>query len=352
MLGEAGAEARRLTSVYIGGGTPTVLDPGAIGRIIDGIAGAFNPSKTPFGSTTGSIEVTVEANPGTIGAEGLKGLKAAGANRLSIGVQSFNERVLASLGRIHSARKAEEVFCEARLAGFENVGLDLIFGAPGQGLKDWKEDLKKAFSMGPEHIALYGLTIEAGTPFARIYGKGAPAQPQCAPLPCEDLSIEMYKEAVQVLENGGFVHYEISNFAQPGRESVHNTGYWSGREYIGLGAGAHTYLERGDWGARFWNEKDPDEYMRLVEEDGSARVGGEELTKEEAVVERVMLGLRMLNAGVDGKSFSRRFGLSTKEALPGWKALAEEGLVRFSGEDLLLTPKGVVVSDEVFFRLL
>jgi oxygen-independent coproporphyrinogen-3 oxidase len=353
-----------LKSVYMGGGTPTVLSPGSIGSIIGGVVGRFKPSI--------SVEITVEANPGTIGAVGLKGLKQAGVNRLSIGAQSFSGRILRTLSRVHTADKSLEVIQQARAAGFDNLGVDLIFGVPGQSLADWEETLQRTVALSPEHVSLYGLTIEPGTPFGHIYaqeegkdgaeGDGRPSgthAPTASPaLPQEETVIEMYKAAISLLTKAGFVHYEISNFALPGKESVHNTGYWRGQAYLGLGPGAHTYLKKGPWGTRGWNERDPDEYLRLVEEKGSARVGGEELSREEAIVERVMLGLRMLGDGgegidgIDGKKFKDSFGKYPMEELAEWKTLEEEGLLLITGQDVRLTTKGALLSDEVFLRLL
>lgn len=331
-----------LETVYFGGGTPSIFSPSSIAKIIEKIKSSFAPEK--------DIEVTLEANPDTIDKEKLPGFKAAGVNRLSIGFQSLDDGILKTLGRTHSAQKALDSFNRAREAGLDNIGVDLIFAVPGQDLETWRATLMKATGLRPEHISLYGLTIEEGTPFHNIYRDGR--YPEGGPpLPSEEEYIAMYKEAVSLLSLKGYVHYEISNFALPGKASRHNSRYWSGADYIGLGVSAHSYLSRPGWGRRWWNETSPLKYMDSVESAGEAAAAGEELGRVEAMTEALMLGLRVLGSGVSGEAFKSRFGIYPREAVKGFDDLLKEGLIDTRGEDITLTPKGVLVSNEIMLRI-
>lgn len=343
-----GEDTRRLESLYIGGGTPTVLGPDALRRVISSVVGLFTQRETP--------EVTIEANPETIDSDKLRSLRDAGANRISIGVQSVHDRHLATLGRPHDAVKALGAVELADRAGFEKIGVDLIFGVPGQTLGDWKVALGEIAGLRPGHVSLYGLTIEEGTPFYTLYVKAGSPSPAGPSLPSEDDQARMYTHAVETLTEAGYIHYEISNFALPGHESVHNTGYWVGRDYLGLGAGAHSYLSFPGHGRRWWNVKDAERYMDSVEENGIARAATEVLTKDEAMSEAVMLALRMCRAGIDSADFRDRFGATPEKVLgEGLKKLMEEGLLTArsgKGEGYLLTRRGILLSDEVITTLL
>lgn len=330
-------EKRPLESVYIGGGTPSLLSPPAISFLIDSIRKEFSPVK--------DIEITLEANPDTIDFEKLKGFKEAGINRLSIGLQSANDKDLKALGRPHSAAKGLKAFEEARKAGFENIGLDLIFGVPGQSLADWEHSVKKVIELRPEHISMYGLTIEEGTPFHDMQQKGALA------LPGEEAEVEMFRLGIELFKAGGWHHYEISNLGLPGFYSRHNNRYWLGKDYLGLGVSAHSYLSRPDWGRRWWNELAPSSYMARIEEQGIAIAGCEDLSRDDAVNEALILGLRMLERGINGEDFRRKFGVYPKEVFRNWAELEEKGFVRSSGQDLLLTSEGVLVANEILLRI-
>lgn len=370
LRGEGDALASRvLCSVYIGGGTPSLFSATSIGRLLEGVTGVLKPVE--------AMEVTIEVNPGSVTLEKMKGYRSAGVNRVSIGVQSFNGRELKILGRTHSPQKAAEAFHISREAGFENTGIDLIFGIPGQRPGDWEATLEKAVLLSPEHVSLYGLTIEEETPYGAIYrrrqtagtlsaevfttqhahgeDKSIPPSPlpPLPPLPSEDEEAQMYSSAVRAFSGRGYLHYEISNFSLPGYMSVHNRNYWRGVDYIGLGASAHSYLSYPLWGRRFWNERDPYRYMRLVKENGRATAGSEALKMEEALQESMMLGLRMLDCGLKGEIFRGRFNMGLEEAFKGpLQELIGEGLLETRGEDVLLTEKGVLISNEVFLRLL
>lgn len=336
---DAGGAA--LQSIYMGGGTPTIFSPDSIGRVIENIMGRFSPA-------TG-CEVTIEANPDTVDRERLKGFRDAGANRISIGVQALNDGDLKSLGRTHGAQRAGGAVRLSREAGFDNIGVDIMFGAPGQTIEGLEATVCGVVDLRPEHVSLYGLTIEAGTRFHELYGPGKTST-GAAGLPTEHDEIRMYETAARLLKEAGYVHYEISNFALPGLFSVHNTGYWAGRDYLGLGASAHSYLSYPGWGRRWWNVRDAQGYMALVEGRGDAVEGTEELARAEALTEALMTGLRMLDRGIDPEPFKRRFGSYPGEEFRNLAGLEREGLVRSDGEGWRLTQKGVLLANEVFLR--
>ncbi len=337
-LEEEGLNKRRLETLYIGGGTPSVFSPEAIARLIGSIKKPFDIPEEE------TIEVTIEVNPDTAASGKLKAYRQGGVNRLSIGMQSFSDAELKSLGRTHSAKRAVDAFFEARSFGFDNIGLDLIFGLPGQSKDDWERSVIKAAALRPEHISIYGLTIEEGTPFHKIFSNRSG-------LPSDEEEAVMYESAVKFLKKAGYLHYEISNFALPGKISAHNSGYWADKDYLGLGASAHSYISSPGWGRRWWNESDASVYMERVEVGGEARAGGEALKRDEAVLEALMLGLRRLDRGIDGRAFKSRFGSCPKDSFKRWGELKAEGLLKGSGEDILLTPKGALLSNEVFLRL-
>lgn len=337
-------ERRTISSIYIGGGTPSVFSAASISEIINAIRGSFEvSSKTP-------PEITVEVNPDTATGDKLRALKSAGVNRLSIGVQSFSDIELSSIGRSHSAKKAVDAFNLARGAGFLNIGIDLIYGLPGQNTASLEDSVSKAIGLRPEHISLYALTLEEGTPFYEVY-KGVARPPALTPLPTEDEELAMSELSAALMKRAGYIRYEISNYALLGFESVHNKGYWSGVDYIGLGASAHSYLSYPSWGRRWWNEPVVDDYMRRMGEGGDAIVALEELSMNEAARESAMLGLRMLNVGIRASSFEARYGTAPMEFFKGLSSLGEDGLVDFRGADAALTDKGVLFSNEVFLRL-
>ncbi|MDH4226358.1 MAG: radical SAM family heme chaperone HemW [Deltaproteobacteria bacterium] len=327
----------RLNTLYIGGGTPSVLSPKAIETII-------NTARTTLSPVSGNIEITLEANPDTIDREKLASYKEAGVNRISLGIQSLNDFELKTLGRPHDVTAALMAFDAARAAGFDNISIDLMFALPGQDMKTWEETLKKAMGLAPEHVSIYGLTIEDNTPF------GMSRKDIEVTMPMEDEQILMYKGAVQMLTDFGLRHYEISNLAKPGMESRHNSGYWNSTPYIGLGPGAHSYYAptngQEGFGKRLWNEQDTDKYLRSAL-DGRSTVAGEEaLSKEQAITEAVLTGLRVIN-GIDSAAFERRFGVELSEYLD-LKTLTEAGLIRTKGQAVALSIEGILLSNEIF----
>jgi oxygen-independent coproporphyrinogen-3 oxidase len=284
-------------TIYIGGGTPSLLDPAEVEGILKGLASKFR-FKEP-------VEVSLEANPGTVDAEKLRGFRSAGVNRLNIGVQSFREKNLKMLGRIHSARQAHEALSAARRSGFDSVGLDLMYGLPGQTQSDWRADLERALAFRPEHVACYMLSVEPGTPLAADQRQG-----HFQPAPEGEVA-ELFLATSEFLAGRGFRHYEVSNFArceaggcQTAHVSRHNSKYWARAPYLGFGPAAHSFLPP----RRFWNHRDVKRYGDDARAGRRPVAGEEALTAEQQMMEAIMLGLRTA-AGIDLRDFKRRFGV-------------------------------------------
>jgi oxygen-independent coproporphyrinogen-3 oxidase len=273
-----------------------------------------------------------------------------GFNRISIGVQSFDDDELKSLDRIHSGADAQAGFEAARAAGFNNINLDLIYGLPEQPLARWQSNLEQALVLRPDHLSLYALTVEEGTPLARDVARGR------TPAPDADAQAEQYEWTQARMQQGGYEHYEISNWALPGRACAHNLVYWQHREYLGLGAGAHSYLN----GARFSTVLLPNRYIELVEESAAADgartmrhlVGVEPVTPELAASDALILGLR-LNAGVALHEYEARFGSDPYELFgDALREFESYGLVERADGRVRLSPRGRLLSNELFERLL
>jgi putative oxygen-independent coproporphyrinogen III oxidase len=263
-------------SVFLGGGTPTMLDVADLKALLARLRSAF--------ALTADVEVTIEANPDTVDEATLVGLREAGFGRLSMGAQSFDRSVLAELERVHQPEAVRRAFAAARGAGFDNVSLDLIYGAAGESVGSWERTLEEAIALSPEHVSAYALTIEPATALGRRVARGE------TPAPDPDVQAEMFEAACRLLGDAGYGHYEVSNWAKPGYACRHNLGYWERRPYVGLGAGAHGFRD----GRRWWNVRPPQEYLSMVER-GELPVGGsEELELSDAYLEEVFLRLRIL----------------------------------------------------------
>lgn len=327
------AAGRSVDTVFFGGGTPSVVGAGHLSRLLDAMGRCF-----PVES---GAEITVEANPGTVDREGLTQLRRAGFNRLSFGVQALQPRLLQTLGRIHSREDSVSAVAEARRAGFDNLSLDLMFGLPGQTPDMWEATLKEAARLGPEHVSAYGLQLEEGTPLTLDVQAGRLS------VPSEEETADMYWQAHDMLTAEGYLHYEISNFAQPGRECRHNLRYWRCLEYLGLGAGAHSYVA----GRRTANAADPAEYIESVHRTGTAVAAGEEDGDVRRVFEFLMLGFRT-SEGISEAEFRGRFGLGLREALHELDDVIAAGLAAWTGNRLHLTPSGWAVSNAVLSRIL
>jgi oxygen-independent coproporphyrinogen-3 oxidase len=325
-------------TLYLGGGTPSLMAPELVGRVIDAVAKLF-------GLET-DAEITLEANPGTLSLDRLAGYRAAGVNRLSLGVQSFNDAQLMRLGRIHSAREAKEAYNSARAAGFANIGMDLIHSLPGETPALWTTDLSMAVALGPEHISAYDLTVEEGTPFHLLRSSGR------LHFPGEDEAADMFQETALRLGTAGYEQYEISNFARAGFRSRHNQVYWRRGAYLGFGAGAHSFSPSPGFGVRWRNAENPERYMEVMAQE---LLPEEELTavsQRDAMAEFFFLGLRM-REGVAVEAFHNSFGISPEEAYPYELAeLLSNGLLEREGDWLRLSGRGMMVANQVFMRFL
>ena len=328
------SEPMRALSLYLGGGTPTVLSSELLARTLKVCADHCHP--------VDGVEITIETNPGTVDAAQLSSLKALGVNRLSLGVQTFDERLLALLGRVHSAEEAEEAYHLARGAGLENINLDFIYGLPTQDLRRWEMDLSKAIDLRPEHLSLYCLSVETDTTLARRISGGE------LPSPDPDLAATMYELAEARLAKAVYVHYEISNWALSGRECQHNMIYWRNQPYVGMGAGAHSF----DGRFRYYNVLSPEEYIRRVEAGQDPAVERSEIDRLTQMSETMIMGLR-LDRGISFEAFEERFNLSLVEVYGAQiRELIEMGLLDANGSSLHLTARGRLLGNEVFERFL
>lgn len=300
------------TSVFVGGGTPTRLDPTLLARLLDRL------ERAP------GAEVTVECNPDDVTDEMFAVYCAAGVNRVSIGVQSMVESTLMSLGRTHDPDNVARAVDVVRRSGIDNFNLDVIYGAPGESLADWERTVRSVIALEPPHVSAYGLTIEAGTPFA--------ADPRRHP--DEDLQAEMYELADELLTTAGRVNYEVSNWARPGAECRHNQLYWRQGEYLGFGSAAHSHRHERRW----WNVRTPDRFCELIEEGRSAESSAEHLDADERRLERLQLAIRTRD-GVPSDALS-----ATDKALL-------DGLIVDDGTRVTLTRRGRLMANEVSVRL-
>lgn len=333
----SGTTGVQLDSIYFGGGTPSLLEAGQARLLLETAAGLFGSSP--------DCEITLEANPGTIDRARLTAFREAGVNRLSLGVQSFDDTFLECLGRIHNAKQARQAFRDARQAGFTNIGIDLIHSLPAQNIAQWRTDLLEAVTLAPEHLSIYGLTIEEGTPFYTRYPSGSPEKTD------EDLSADMFEMADDLLTAAGYEHYEIANYARPGRRSRHNSGYWHRDGYLGLGVGAHSFLKDGD-GVRFSNASGLPEYRSAIVSGRLPHPDGQRLPREEAMEEFMFLGLRMAE-GISLDEFERQFNCACRSLYgPVIDELARHGLMICDSTNLRLTRRGALLSNQVLSRFL
>ncbi len=324
-------------TVFIGGGTPTVLPPDDLFRLVRAIRRIFSLPR--------DAEFTVEANPATVTYSTLTRLRRMGVNRLSIGMQSAHENELKALGRIHDRHDFSRSFRMARDARFDNINVDVMFGIPEQTLDSLLHTLTYLTRYSPDHISLYDLKIEKGTKFFENYREIAPL------LPGEDLEADMYLAAIQFLKDRGYVQYEISNFCHPGKGCLHNLKYWNCDEYLGFGVSAHSYFN----GQRFSFTPDVEKYIEGVTvKDSRVRITAEceEIGERERIGEYIMLRLRLCD-GIDDREFARRFGYSF-EGLYGDKCrrYVQMGLMTMQGGTTALTPAGMFVSNTILSDIL
>lgn len=322
-------------TIFFGGGTPSILEPDEITELLDRL-----DALTGFRGAT--EEISFECNPESLTQEKARALRDGGVNRISIGMQSFRPEILKFYDRAHDATTARNAFRFAREAGFDSINLDLIFGAPGQTLEQWEEDLAEGLKLEPDHIAAYDLIFEEGTVLQRmkLLGRTAPN--------AEELQAQMYKRTMQIVEGAGLRRYETSNYARPGKECRHNINYWKNAEYIGLGAGAVSYVG----GARWKNPAAPQAYIDAVLGGEAMREEEERLAPREKLGETMMLRLR-LREGVSRAEVAAQTGfdpgIEFKEEL---LSLESDGLVRTSADRIELTPHGLLLGDLVASRFL
>ncbi|MDP4091869.1 MAG: radical SAM family heme chaperone HemW [Bacillota bacterium] len=323
-----------IKSVFIGGGTPSYVDSKYVRSLLDKSRQYFRIKP--------DIEITIETNPGTLTYDKLEAYRSAGMNRLSIGLQAWQNDLLKYLGRIHSSEDFSKNFLLARKSGFENINVDLIFGIPGQTLEDWKETLASVIEYNPSHLSCYSLKIEEGTPFGKELEAGTL-------VPVEDeLDREMYWTAIDFLSNNGYKHYEISNFARTGYECIHNLVYWNAEEYIGIGAGAHSYFN----GSRYNNEYGIKQYITRLNENVIPIVEKDDIGFDEAMSEYMILGLRLVD-GINELDFKSRFKKELNEVYgKEIYKLKGKGFIEQENGMVKLTKLGLDLANQVFIEFI
>jgi oxygen-independent coproporphyrinogen-3 oxidase len=336
--------ARPIGTLFFGGGTPGLTPVDGMTRILEGLRATFTFAP--------DAEISLEANPGSLPTDYLRGLRDIGFNRISIGVQSFDDEELVSLDRIHTRDDALAAYRSARDAGFENVNLDFIYGLPEQPMSNWQRTLEEAVALRPDHLSLYALTVEEGTPLARDIARGRTTPPD------PDAQADQYEWTMDRMAAAGYEQYEISNWALPGRCCAHNLVYWQNREYLGLGAGAHSFLN----GVRFSTVLLPNRYVELVDASADAMrdghgamqhvIGAETITDDLSIADTLILGLR-LNDGIDLQAFRARYGRTVDDVHGALLAEFESyGILERTATHLRLTRRGRLLSNELFQRLL
>jgi len=322
----------KFRTLYIGGGTPSLLSAQQIDKLFQKVLSRFHFAK--------DFEFTIESNPETISFSKLKEYRSVGINRLSIGVQSFSDSELQTLGRIHNSDQAKKCIEWASQAGCDNINLDLIFAIPGQTLNDWQDNLEQAIQLKPKHLSIYCLTIESGTPLERQILSGKLKKVN------EETEREMYLWSIDVLSTAGYQHYEISNFALTGFECKHNLMYWDGSPYLGIGPSAHSYWN----GHRQWNVGSLEQYLKLLKSNIKPVAGQEQLSQDQKILEFLYLNLRTIH-GIDIRQFKYQFNLSFIEkfekVLERLHNHPDGELFHLQKNILKLTPNGFVLFDEI-----
>lgn len=324
---------RLYTSIFLGGGTPSLMEPEYIDAILLAIKNQFNIDP--------EAEITLETNPGTVDLQKLKNFYSIGINRISIGIQSFIDEELKFLTRIHDSETAKRAVYDAEQAGFENISIDLIYNLPGQNKEKWISNLQTAVDLPIKHISAYSLILERGTQLNKLVRDGKII------LPDIDYDAEIYELTIDFLKSSSFHQYEVSNYAKEGYECLHNKAYWHYRDYLAFGTSAHSFMN----GRRWWNYSNLTLYMSKISETGNSVAGYEDLTKEQMLHEFIMLALRSsgLNLNVLKEKFGNDWITNRQTYL---KALERRGLIYFQGEIIALTKKGYAVCDEILENIL
>jgi oxygen-independent coproporphyrinogen-3 oxidase len=342
--GGGAAAAPEVRSVYFGGGTPGLWEPGQVGRVLGAVRRLFPTARLD------ALEITLEANPAECAPPALAAWRAAGVNRLSLGVQAFDDGLLAAIGRNHRSADVPVAFHDARRAGFDNITCDLMYGLPGQTPELWQRSVDALVALGPEHVSAYALTVERGTPFGSLDRAGRLERPE------DDAVAALFTWGRARLAAAGYAHYEVSSYARAGRQGVHNGLYWNGGAYLGVGAGAASFrpLEDGS-GWRFTNPRATETYLRSAEarEGGVVPASVERRTPADLENEALWLALRTA-AGVDRPAHAARYGTDPLAA-PGRQAAAARcegaGWLEVTPAAVRLTPEGFLFADEVAARL-
>lgn len=326
-------DIQKLRTLYIGGGTPTALSAQQLETLLDGLTRELDLSVLE--------ELTIEANPGDLDEDKIAVLKNSAVNRVSLGVQTFDDKMLKKIGRSHLEKDIYENIDRLKLAGFDNISIDLIYALPGQTMEQVKDNVAKAITLDIPHMSLYSLILENHTVFMNRMRRGK------LPLPKEEVEAEMFEYIIAALELAGFEHYEISNFSKPGFESRHNLMYWDNAEYYGIGAGASGYVN----GVRYKNHGPIRHYLKAVEEE-NARIHEEHLSLREQMEEEMFLGLRK-KSGVSMKRFEEKFGTSF-ENIYGQvvRDLCHQDLLQIEGQQIRMTKKGLFLGDTVAERFI
>ena len=326
-------DIQKLRTLYIGGGTPTALSAPQLEVLLNGLTKNLDLSVLE--------ELTIEANPGDLDADKIAVLKNSAVNRVSLGVQTFDNKMLKKIGRSHLEKDIYENIDRLKLAGFDNISIDLIYALPGQTMEQVKENVAKAIGLDIPHMSLYSLILENHTVFMNRMRRGK------LPLPKEELEAEMFEYIIAELERAGFEHYEISNFSKIGFESRHNLMYWDNAEYYGIGAGASGYVN----GVRYKNHGPIRHYLSAVEE-GNARITEEHLSQKEQMEEEMFLGLRK-KSGVSMARFEEKFGRSFDELYGEIvRDLVQKGLMQIEGDRVRMTKRGLFLGDTVAERFI
>lgn len=329
------AKDRRVDTVYFGGGTPSLLSSSQLEKIMDTVMSHYNVDK--------AAEISAECNPGTVDAEKLANMRHLGVNRLSIGAQSFNDRELLLLGRIHTVKDFEHAFELARRAGFDNISADLMYGIPEQSMKSFEYSVTRMCELAPEHISSYALSVEPGTLFAKKLDSLS--------LPDDDSVGDMYDLLVDTLQRHGYERYEISNFSKPNRYSRHNMRYWKGLDYLGFGVSAHSFFN----GVRYFAKRDIDaylnadffDYMSCDIFDGKQKIDSHDLASE-----YIMLGLRLAE-GISLSDFPERFGIRFEEHIEQpIEPYISQGFMKREGDRISFTTKGFCVSNYILSEII
>lgn len=324
---------RIITSLFFGGGTPSLMSAEYIDEII-----RYSKQKFEFDE---NAEITLETNPGTVNKEKLSAFRNYGINRISIGVQSFDDDDLKFLTRIHDKQTAISTVYNAVDAGFENISIDLIFNLPGQTKEKWKENLKQAVSLPIKHISAYSLILERGTILNKLVLDGK------VKIQDEDYDAELYELTIEFLNDRGFFQYEVSNFAKPGYECIHNKAYWHHQDYIGLGPSAHSFIQNKRW----WNYSSLKKYISEVELKQNAMMNFEILDKNQLQDEYIMLALR--SDGIKLNEYINKFGSEWLDKhSKNFEMMKEENLIEIKHNTIKLTPKGYAICDEILSKIL